>query len=178
MLLPFDTGSVCFPCVALPLVKVVLLITLEVGFFIALKVVSFVVASGPLPLLSWPSPVCALLDSEAASALVLVALIVIAIFAVLENLESPFPPFNPSTKGQPAGLERRRGPLMTSKKLDLLGILPPSFAEQLHMSMNTKIEYKTTNPTLAMVFRGPSCSHEVPYRSFREVFFIFHNDKG
>jgi hypothetical protein len=66
---------------------------------------------------------------------------------------------------------------MASKKLDLLGILPPSFAEQLHMSMNTKIEYKTTNPTLAIVFRGSSCSHEVAYRSF-VWFFLFFITKG
>jgi hypothetical protein len=43
---------------------------------------------------------------------------------------------------------------MTSQKLDPLGMLPPSFAEQLHMSMNTKREYKTANPTLAMVESG------------------------
>jgi hypothetical protein len=157
MLFSFDTGSVCFPRAALPFVKVVPLTTLEVALFIAFKVVAFIVASGCLPFLSWPSPVCFLLDFKAASAHV--ALVVISlIFALLENSDSPSPPFNRSTKGQHAELEMRRWALstalMTSQKLDPLGMLPPSFAEQLHMSMNTKREYKTANPTLAMVESG------------------------
>jgi hypothetical protein len=51
---------------------------------------------------------------------------------------------------------------MTSKKLDPLGMLPPPFAEQLHMSMNAKREYKTANPTLAMVESGSPPGSQTP----------------